>query len=151
EKRAEFQKARAEAIQARFQGDHQVADQFFDHDMEKLSAAYNSGVDELVSYQQQLINDQADTLANNNETAFKLVLGIGIGICALVIGLSFAYAVTRSISRPLGQAVEHAKAVSNRDLTRRIEVTGNDETSALLGALRTMNSNLLNVIGRVQE
>src|SRR5690606_28419028 len=59
EKRAEFQKARAEAIQARFQGDHQVADQFFDHDMEKLSAAYNSGVDELVSYQQQLINDQA--------------------------------------------------------------------------------------------
>src|SRR5690606_6369018 len=143
ERRAAFQEARAAAIQAQYQGDTETAARFFDHEMEKLSDAYNSSVDELLSYQQRLINERADVLANNNKTAFTLVLGIGI--FSLVIGLVCAFAITRAISRPLHRAVDYAKAVSNRDLTRRIEVTGNDETSALLGALRTMNSNLLNV------
>ena len=41
--------------------------------------------------------------------------------------------------------------MSNRDLTCHIDVSGRDETSELLGALKQMNTNLLGIIGKVQE
>ena len=70
---------------------------------------------------------------------------------ALLAGAAMAWVITRSISRPLRQAVVLARTVAGGDLTAQIEVRGNDETAELLGALREMNHQLVRVITEVRE
>ena len=69
---------------------------------------------------------------------------------ALLAGAAMAWVITRSISRPLRQAVVLARTVAGGDLTAQIEVRGNDETAELLGALREMNHQLVRVITEVR-
>ena len=70
---------------------------------------------------------------------------------ALMTGAAMAWVITRSIARPLGQAVVLARTVAGGDLTARIDVRGSDETAELLGALREMNHQLVRVITEVRE
>lgn len=69
---------------------------------------------------------------------------------ALLAGAAMAWVITRSISRPLRQAVLLARTVAGGDLTAQIDVRGNDETAELLGALREMNHQLVRVITEVR-
>ena len=69
---------------------------------------------------------------------------------ALTVGALMAWVITRSISRPLRQAVALAHTVARGDLSARIEVRGADETAELLGALREMNQQLVRVITEVR-
>ena len=71
-----------------------------------------------------------------------LVLG-GIGV-ALAIGAGIA--ISRSITVPLGRAVEAAQAIKGGDLRCRIEPRGRDEIATLLAAMRDMQSHLTHVI-----
>src|SRR3989344_200865 len=69
----------------------------------------------------------------------------------LVAGAAMAWVITRSISRPLRQAVVLARTVAGGDLSAQIDVRGTDETAELLGALREMNNPLVRVITAMQE
>jgi len=62
-----------------------------------------------------------------------------------------AWVITRSISRPLRQAVVLARTVAGGDLSAQIDVRGTDETAELLGALREMNHQLVRVITEVRS
>lgn len=68
---------------------------------------------------------------------------------ALAAGAAMAWVITRSISRPLRQAVVLAQSVAGGDLSARIDVQGADETAELLAALRDMNHQLVRVITEV--
>ncbi|MBU0747026.1 MAG: MCP four helix bundle domain-containing protein [Gammaproteobacteria bacterium] len=70
---------------------------------------------------------------------------------ALIVGAAMAWVITRSISRPLRQAVDLARRVAGGDLGARFEVRGTDETADLLKALREMNQQLVRVITEVRE
>ncbi len=70
---------------------------------------------------------------------------------ALVVGAAMAWVITRSISRPLRQAVVLARTVAGGDLSAQIDVRGTDETAELLGALREMNQQLVRVITEVRD
>jgi len=61
-----------------------------------------------------------------------------------------AMLITRSITRPLNEAVQVATAVAAGDLTVQIDATSNDETGALLGALKSMNDNLHRIVAEVR-
>ena len=69
---------------------------------------------------------------------------------ALVAGAAMAWVITRSISRPLRQAVVLAQTVAGGDLSAQIDVRGTDETAELLVALRDMNHQLVRVITEVR-
>lgn len=69
---------------------------------------------------------------------------------ALAAGAAMAWVITRSISRPLRQAVVLARTVASGDLSAQIDVRGTDETAELLGALREMNHQLVRVITEVR-
>lgn len=69
---------------------------------------------------------------------------------ALVAGAAMAWVITRSISRPLRQAVVLARTVAGGDLSAQIDVRGTDETAELLGALREMIHQLVRVITEVR-
>jgi methyl-accepting chemotaxis protein len=69
---------------------------------------------------------------------------------ALVAGTFLAVAITRSIVRPIGQAVALADTVARGDLTARIVVEGRDEPAQLLAALGRMNESLAGIVGQVR-
>lgn len=70
---------------------------------------------------------------------------------ALLLSVVVAWLITRSIVTPLGRAVGIAETVARGDLTSDIEVSGTDETSQLLHALKNMNERLLDVVSRVRS
>ena len=73
-----------------------------------------------------------------------------LGAAALALAGLVAWLITRSITRPLNQALDVANTVAAGDLTSRIEVTTRDETGQLLAALKTMNASLANTVGTVR-
>jgi len=74
----------------------------------------------------------------------------GLGAIALALAAVVAWWITRSITRPLGRALDVATTVAAGDLTSRIEVTSTDETGQLLQALKTMNESLARTVGTVR-
>jgi methyl-accepting chemotaxis protein len=78
-----------------------------------------------------------------------LMFGGVAAVALLVIGCA-AWFISRTITRPLNQAVEVANALAEGDLTVRIEVTSKDETGQLLIAMQGMVEKLLQIIGEVR-
>ncbi len=73
------------------------------------------------------------------------VIALGIAL-AVVIG----FLLIRAIVDPLNKAVAVANAVASGDLTSRIEVDSTNETGRLLHALKIMNENLADLVGKVR-
>ncbi|MBP0598824.1 HAMP domain-containing protein [Herbaspirillum sp. LeCh32-8] len=71
-------------------------------------------------------------------------------VIALLLGTAIAWLLTRSISRPLKEAVSVAQNVSAGDLTSRIEIKSNDELGQLMSALKGMNDSLVSIVGEVR-
>jgi methyl-accepting chemotaxis protein len=76
-------------------------------------------------------------------TAITVTGGV---LLACIIG----FLLIRAIVTPLNEAVAIANAVASGDLTSRIEVTSTNETGRLLQALKTMNGNLVDLVGKVR-
>jgi methyl-accepting chemotaxis protein len=72
-------------------------------------------------------------------------------IIIALVALTAAIFITRSIVRPLAQAVDVARTVSAGDLTSRIEVRGEDKTAQLMQALYEMNTSLLTIVTQVRS
>ena len=75
----------------------------------------------------------------------------GLLAAAVAIGAVLALVITRSITRPIGRAVEIAETVAAGDLTSRIDVVSTDETGRLLTALKRMNERLVSIVGQVRN
>ncbi|HJV74084.1 MAG TPA: methyl-accepting chemotaxis protein [Noviherbaspirillum sp.] len=69
---------------------------------------------------------------------------------AILLASGFALWVTRSITRPLNQAVQVARTVASGDLTSRIEVSSKDETGQLMQSLKDMNDSLVQIVAQVR-
>ena len=83
---------------------------------------------------------ESDKSKDHYDTS-RTIVSVFIALAALAtVGL--AMLLTRSIVRPLSEAVSAAEHVAQGDLTRPIETHGNDEVSRLLKALATMQQNL---------
>ncbi|MEP7102264.1 MAG: methyl-accepting chemotaxis protein [Burkholderiales bacterium] len=75
---------------------------------------------------------------------------LAITIASMSTGIFIAWWLTRSITRPMGEAVGVAQRVAAGDLSTRIEVTQTDEAGQLLTALKQMNDSLTKVVGNVR-
>ena len=82
-------------------------------------------------------------------SAVRLVLAILALVLALTVGL--AIVLTRSIVRPLGQAVAVAETIASGDLCHAISVTGNDEPARLLHALQRMQNSLRGTLQKIAD
>jgi light-regulated signal transduction histidine kinase (bacteriophytochrome) len=61
-----------------------------------------------------------------------------IGLVLLAIGVASAWALSRSITRPLHSLTEAATAIAGEDYSRLVQVRTHDEVGALAGAFNTM-------------
>lgn len=71
-------------------------------------------------------------------------------LCVIVLGASFALAITVSITLPIKAAVKIAEMVAIGDLTSHITIDAQDETGQLLQALKTMNESLVKIVSDVR-
>jgi methyl-accepting chemotaxis protein-1 (serine sensor receptor) len=94
-----------------------------------------------------------DEMVRAYEANFRTQRNMLIALCTL--GALFAVlagmAITRSITAPIGVAVDIAQTVARGDLRSRIDARRKDETGDLLRALAEMNARLTETVGRVRE
>jgi len=82
--------------------------------------------------------------------ADMVLLGL-LGTVALVLGAGFAFTLTRSVTRPVGEALAAARRVADGDLTVSVHTDRRDEVGELLRALGAMTGQLAQVVGRVRD
>ena len=76
---------------------------------------------------------------------------ISISVLALVLGISAALWITRSITGPIRQAVNIAETIAAGDLTARFSSQNSDETAQLINALQDMNDSLVRIVEEVRS
>jgi methyl-accepting chemotaxis protein len=99
-------------------------------------------------------NDQlTETGTKEAEVGYRsaLWLMITLGAAALAIGGGAAWWITRSITRPMHEAIVVANRISAGDLSSHVEVRSSDETGQLLTALKQMNASLVQIVGQVRN
>ncbi|HAU5563903.1 TPA: HAMP domain-containing protein [Serratia fonticola] len=119
--------------------------------LKKITSTQNAYLDSAVAF----ANSQSDQLRNegtgiidDGSTAIEITLIFSaIAIAASVL---LGFMLTRSIVRPLNEAVGIAEKVAAGDLSSHIEVSGKDETAVLMQALQAMNDNLLTIVSNVR-
>ncbi|MHB8825604.1 MAG: methyl-accepting chemotaxis protein [Thiobacillus sp.] len=148
EKRTAYVGARDAALKEKAAGNLESANKFVDEDMKPRLDAYLTSLNALSVYQNKAIDATALNVQQHYESGRTLL--ITLSLVALVMGIGFAFWITRSITRPMNQAVRIAQTVAAGDLTSRIEVRSKDETGQLLQALKDMNDSLVKVVSQVR-
>ena len=99
------------------------------------------------------LRGQTDALYAQSEVDFVAArnASIGLAVLALLLAIAAAWLITRSITRPLAEAVSVAQRVAEGDLSVRVASTSKDETGQLLTALGDMVGRLTSVIGSVRS
>jgi methyl-accepting chemotaxis protein len=110
--------------------------------------ALHKHIKAFVEFQRELVVATGSDIEHHIEFTRNLMFGVGLAVMMLCTAL--AWWLTRSITRPIHEAVKIAETVAAGDLTSRIEVPYRDETGKLLSALRSMNESLVKVVGTVR-
>lgn len=147
--RAQYRTALAKSIQLAEGTDQAATTSHLLGEMRQAQANYFKALDGLIKFQEGLAIEDARNAERIANTDAMLLLGLALvsSVAAALIG----GLVARSITRPVDEAVRLAQAVAAGDLTTRIDAHSNDETGQLLRALKTMNDNLLQMIGSVRH
>ncbi len=87
--------------------------------------------------------------AEDGNHAIWLSLSLMLGVC--VVGGVASVLFSRTITRPIREAVKVTQAVAGGDLTSRIDVQSKDETGQLMQALMAMNQSLSTVVAEVRQ
>jgi methyl-accepting chemotaxis protein len=90
----------------------------------------------------------ARTIGEHADTSETLIGTLAL--FSVLLGALASWSLTRGIVRPIREAVQLAETVASGDLTRRIDASSNDETGALLRALRHMNDSLVQIVSEVR-
>ncbi|AYM78417.1 HAMP domain-containing protein [Janthinobacterium agaricidamnosum] len=103
----------------------------------------------MTSFQESLMESEGKQAAADGRMA--IILTLSLSIAATAIAIALAILISRSISRPIAEAVQVAQRVAAGDLSVSIDARGNDETGQLLRALKEMNDNLQGIVARVRH
>ena len=137
------------AAQALVSGKYDDGSELYITQIRPQAAKVQAAVEQLVGLQVEVGAAEFGAAKAMSETIHVGMLAATA--LALLVGAAMAVVITRSISRPLQQAVTLARTVAGGDLSAQIVVRGTDETAELLDALREMNHQLVRVITEVRE
>ena len=102
----------------------------------------------LAALQKKLARDSGSAVVAEVGQAQWLMMALGVG--ALLVGAGFAFALSRSVTLPVGEAVQFARRVAEGDLGASIQARGRDEIATLVCTLAEMNQRLSGVVGQVR-
>ncbi|MDR7150771.1 methyl-accepting chemotaxis protein-1 (serine sensor receptor) [Hydrogenophaga palleronii] len=128
-------------------------------DIESARLIYNNKLEPLsqaaIELSEKLTQLQIDVAAQEFRRAHELemlveIVMVAATVFSMLLGAGIAIGITRSVTRPINEALKVAETVAAGDLTSQITVHGKDETADLLRALKTMNDSLVKVVGEVR-
>ena len=112
-----------------------------------LANAYIQQVTTFANFQKDLAHTSSTQAVDTAKAATTLI--IPLAFAAILIALVFAYWVTRSITKPLGEAVAVADELARGNLAVEINIDSKDETGLLKQSMRNMVGKLSQIIGDV--
>ena len=147
--RADYMRCKAEFVQL-------VAAQSLDEGGVYLVKSMVPAQDAYLSALSKLTRSQVEQMEKfGQETtdmaSWARVLMLGLAAVAVALALAVAIWITRSITRPISQAVQIARTVAGGDLTCRVESRSTDEVGQLLEALLQMNDGLTGIVNQVRD
>ncbi|WP_444718842.1 methyl-accepting chemotaxis protein [Paucibacter hankyongi] len=104
------------------------------------SNAWQDAIDAYVGVQEKRAELEVDKAAKAYNTSLT-TLGL-LAVLAICLGIGAAWAVTRSITRPLALAINTSEAVGQGQLENHIPEDGRDEPGRLLASLARMQRQL---------
>ncbi len=106
------------------------------------------GINALGKLQLELAEAEYRNAVSRNTNIRNLsIVAIGLGeLLAVIVG----FFMVRAVVVPLNKAIAVADAVAAGDLTSHIEISSSNETGRLLQALKRMNENLVDLVGKVR-
>ena len=109
---------------------------------------FSSDIRTLAEFQQKVFEETAtlSTASYESGRSYQLLLGV----IALIMGVVAAVTISRSITRPLHEAVAIAESIADGDLSREFRAQGSDEVGQLISALQKMNQNLVTIVTEVR-
>lgn len=105
---------------------------------------WQDALDENIALQDANTKSQYETAVEAYNNAFRLMLTLA-GV-AIVLGSLIAWFLTRSITRPVNEALNVANRLAEGDLTVRIDASSKDETGQMLQAMSSMITKLSQVV-----
>ena len=129
-------------------GDKEGAKNFLMGKMREAQGVYLERINAMIKYQSENLEKAGKEAVEAYHSGRNLMLMLA-GLAAL-LACAIAFWVTRSITRPLNEAVGVAQKVAAGDLTSTVEVKSKDETGVLLQALKNMNESLAKIVGEVR-
>ncbi|MFS0827383.1 methyl-accepting chemotaxis protein [Pseudomonas phoenicis] len=116
-------------------------------DMLHNSEAINQVMDELVQFNTEMTRQSNAAAESSYESAIELV--VGLLVFATLLTFAFAFLLTRSIVKPVENALRTAEWIAAGDLTHPIDASGTDEPARLLQAMATMQTQLRDTVQQI--
>ncbi|WP_304622814.1 methyl-accepting chemotaxis protein [Roseateles cellulosilyticus] len=150
--RAEYGKARLETVRLLHAGHWEDAARYMLGEVRAKQDALFGAIENMVEFQQELM--LANSAVAKDRAAQTIVATIGVAAVVLVLSLSAAYLIARSLLSDLGgepaTARSEAQRIAGGDLTGAIPVKPGD-TSSLFAALQRMHESFVETVSRVRE
>ena len=109
---------------------------------------YLKATNDLIEYQTKLMEKagkDADVMADNAERLLEI-----LAVIAAILTALFGWFITRSITKPVGEALAVTQRLAEGDLTVRIDDVSKDEIGQMLGAQKGLIEKLNQIIGEVK-
>nr|WP_223466303.1 methyl-accepting chemotaxis protein [Pseudomonas sp. GL-RE-26] len=116
-------------------------------DLLNNSEAVNTVLNRLLEINTQQTNDTNQQAVDQYDSAFNLV--IALLVIATALTLLLAWLLTNSITQPIANALGAAEQIAEGNLTRPINVDGQDEAGRLLLAMSKMQDKLRDTLQRI--
>jgi len=110
---------------------------------------FMAAINDLIAFQGQIMEASGKEATATYEAGSKIM--IILGVISAMFGAGIAFWVTRSITKPINEAVSVANQLAEGDLNARIEVNSTDETGKLLQAMKNMVEKLTQIITEVRS
>jgi methyl-accepting chemotaxis protein len=117
-------------------------------DLRKTQTDYMASINALIKFQTDAMNKagkDADELVAATERLIVI-----LGVIASLLTAIFGWFITRSITRPVGEALAVTQRLAEGDLTVSINDVSKDEIGQMLGAQQGLIAKLNQIIGEVK-
>ena len=146
--RLRYEPAYARARQVLAEGRRDDANRLAVAEVIPALGAVHDGWKRFLAHEGTHIGDAAtDGTARYDTARWVTLLLLGISVVAM---LGLAIAITRSITAPLGTAVQVADRIARGDLSQVVDASSTDEVGRLLAAMKAMKERLAQTIGEVR-
>ncbi|MFC6280733.1 MULTISPECIES: methyl-accepting chemotaxis protein [Polaromonas] len=147
--REKFSSLRANFLKLAKEGNIDEAKLVLLNELRPVQLTYFAVLDNVIKFQAGLM--EASQKDAETQVLESHMIVLVLAATAILMSVLLSALTTRSITRPLNQAVQLAETVAAGDLSSHIEVASKDETGQLMQALKDMNANLAKVVGQVRQ